>query len=928
MKKLVLAIAIVAVLAMAFTSVGYAYTASTENSGNSVTSQYVTLTQQNYTFNGYAVSFDVVETEAGIKYQLNGHTEELMDIEGRGYVGALIGSDKLSATMTGGTGGVLGVAVTSPQMNDGWFTDYSGDLYGWRYVLKASVDCNVTGSVTAINAMGSPAVGACYRLTDSGTLTKGSLAVAAGDVVGYDGSAWVLMPDQYAYYSGSSNGMWVVKGQNLDSQYRVAAVDADPGGYIKLYSADTIKDITVVVITHNAQGVASVHHVYVNEGFYTPIDLGVSPSGKWYVDGREITDGKYTVEKADADAGCNVVIYDAPTAAGTFDVVKIDNGTATLVSGKTAGQTVDGMYGWNVGGGIKLHILTGATYTTKLYFAGESEYVNSALRSEGSVIKATGQVTIVPEWVPAGASDKLKYTLKASDSEGAEARAVFVQSGSDVMLPDNCFEAPANMKFVGWKADNMSKVFTSGHIFTSYSVERTFTAQWAAEEDCFAVTFNSGGGYGTMATAYLLKNLESGNTYTLPPCGFTKPDSTAVGWMVVGATSGTHYTDYGEKFTDIAGVKEGLILTPVWGESPVGGEHVTISFDTKTVVVIPHTGSPYVVSGKEIGDTIELEQGIWYIRGRSLGNVDSYVLRDPDVVQGGYAVLYQDQNASGQYKVIRVEGNWVDVSGTLSVDDHVDHVGDFRVNGAAIYGGLYVVNVEDADDAASRFIVLYEFTNPSGEYTVITVSDTGNPTMTKGLRSGDSMTLAEGTWYVKGVSKEDTYTVNPSDAVNGFIVLYKTANESNKYTVVKASINGATAIRNLTVGDIEHAVTGVKGWKVKGWEIGSYKVRAEDAAALGSDGYILLYSNVAATYLYHTGENGSYTLPACYSAPPEDPAMIGFKGWKLLGWEVTGSPGRFAGQSYTMPIGTDGYIVKNGTIKFSYSNDLHNGEAA
>jgi hypothetical protein len=27
-----------------------------------------------------------------------------------------------------------------------------------------------------------------------------------------------------------------------------------------------------------------------------------------------------------------------------------------------------------------------------------------------------------------------------------------------------------------------------------------------------------------------------------------------------------------------------------------------------------------------------------------------------------------------------------------------------------------------------------------------------------------------------------------------------------------------------------------------------------------------------------------------------------------------------------MPDGTDGYIVKNGTIKFDYKNDLRNGE--
>ncbi|MBE6513659.1 MAG: hypothetical protein E7Z69_00800 [Thermoplasmata archaeon] len=917
MKKIVLAVAIVAVLAMAFTSVGYAYTASTENSGNSVTSQYVTLTQQNYTFAGGSVSFNVIETEAGIKYQLVGTTYELTDIEGQGYIGTKIGSDKLSATMTGGSGGVLDVAVSSPQLNGSWFTDYSGDLYGWRYVLKAYVDCDATESVANINALGAPAVGTCYKLSDAGTLTRGNLAVAIGDVVGYDGSAWVLVPDQYAYYSGSSNGMWIIKGQPIASQYRVAAVDADAGGYIKLYSTDTIKDITVVVVQGNV-----IREVYVNKGVTEPIDLTKLGAGPWYVDGRLIENGKYTVEEADTDAGCNVVISDRKTGSGsTFDVVKIDNGTATLETGKTAGQAVDGVDGWHVGGGIKLRILTGVTYETELYFAGAGGNVNSSLRSPGTTIKAPSQITIIPEWIPAGAADTLSYTLKASDSPGAETRTVFVDLGSDVLLPDNCFTAPVGKVFVGWKADNSQKVFTSAHLYKGFNESRTFTAQWAAVGSCLTMKFEAGtGGEGEMIDRYVLRNDDTGNTYSLPPCGFTNPGHRFIGWQVIG-DSGRSYSDYTSQFTDIPGVKENLTITAMWEEAPVGGEDVSISFDANTVILIPSEGSASVISGKHIGDTIDLD-GDWFVKGKPF--TGDYTLRDSDVLHGGYIVLYQDQNDEDEYRVIKVEGDWVEVSGTLTENALIDEVGGWRINGASVYGGMYIVREADEDDSDSRIIVLYEFTNPKDEYTVIMVPSSGNPTMTRGLHADDTVPYT-GTWYVKGDEVTTSeYIVDPGDAVNGFIVLYQTANELGKYTVVKAGVNGATAIRNLRADSIEDAVTGVKGWKVKGEEIGIYKVRAEDA----ENGFILIYDNAAATYLYHTGVNGSYTLPYCYEAPPKDPAIMNFKGWKLMGWEVVSTPGRNAAQSYTMPTGTDGYIVKNGTIKFTYSNDLHNGEAA
>lgn len=936
MKKILLAVAIVAVLAMAFTSVGYAYTASTENSGNSVISQYVTLTQQNYTFAGGSVSFDVIETEAGIKYQLVGTAVPLTSIEGADYMGVSIGTDKLSASATGWTGGLLDVAVTSPQLDGTWFTDYSGDLHGWRYVLKVTADCDIEDSVSDINGL-TPSVGDCYRIEEhgGGTLTRGNLTVDEGDVVGFDGSVWVLMPDQYAHYSGSSNGMWVVKGQHIASQYRVAAADADAGGYIKLYSSDNIKNVTVVVIKH-VDGHPTIHHVYLNEGITEPIDLG---KGTWYVDGRLIPDGKYTVGEADTDGGVNVVIYDAPCDdvddIADYTVVKIDNGTADVVYGQTAGQAVYGVSGWNVGGGIKFRILTGATYTTELFFAGEAADVNSSLRSSGSIIKTTASITVTPEWEPAGDADVLKYTLKSGLGTGAD-RVVYVESGSKVMLPENCFEAPTGKVFVGWKADNLDKVFTKGHMYNSFTEERTFTAQWADPSDCWTISFDPGtGGLGQIAGTYLLKNEDSGSTFTLPPCSFTNPGHEYTGWKVTGKTSSKVYSESAFRFTDINGVKEGLTLTAQWAEAKNGANVVSITFDTYTAVVIPHEGSATATSGLEIGDTITLAAGTWYVKGVEVVDAEGtagvqYVLRASDVVQGGYVILYQDKPSENEdedykYRAIKVEGNSVWVSDALAAGANVDGVGGWKVNGAGIYGGLYKVKAADADDAASRFIVAYEFTNDPDEYTVIMVPESGTPTMTRGLHKGETIPYTGETWYVKGVAKADSYTVGPDDAVNGFIVLSKVQNYNapNKYAVIKAGNAGATVTKDRSEGD---KVADLKGWKVRGTTVGIYKVLAADAAALGSDGFILIYSNMAATYVVYTGENGYYSVPYSISPPPDDPVVIGFKGWKLVGWNVTANSGRNAPQSYTMPSGTDGYIVKGGTIKFAYSNDLHNGE--
>ena len=122
--------------------------------------------------------------------------------------------------------------------------------------------------------------------------------------------------------------------------------------------------------------------------------------------------------------------------------------------------------------------------------------------------------------------------------------------------------------------------------------------------------------------------------------------------------------------------------------------------------------------------------------------------------------------------------------------------------------------------------------------------------------------------------------------------------------------------------DAGDPISDSRGWKVKGKDVGTYTVNSSDASA---GGYILLYNNESCRYLAHTDGKGNYILPNCVFAPPDSLWGNDFNGWTLLGWSINTTTGKLVPQSLVMPYGTDGYIVKNGTIKFTYINDLENG---
>lgn len=132
--RLISAIALLMLLAAVFGTVGFAYSASVDNTNNTVGAEYVVLSQQNYTFSTDLFRFDIVTSEGGTQYQVRNVTE-LIPIEGAIYYGFQIGdSDILRATVVGTWDGK--VTVSTAILDDSWFVDYSNSPLDWRYILK------------------------------------------------------------------------------------------------------------------------------------------------------------------------------------------------------------------------------------------------------------------------------------------------------------------------------------------------------------------------------------------------------------------------------------------------------------------------------------------------------------------------------------------------------------------------------------------------------------------------------------------------------------------------------------------------------------------------------------------------------------------------------------------------------------------------
>jgi len=155
-SKFLLAMALVFVVAASFTTIGMAYSSSTENTGNTASSEYVVLTQSNYTLTGdSSLIIDAVTMPVGTFYQLP-CCEDLFTYDNRHYCGVKVGdSDTLEADAVGSAEEtVIPVRAETYYTGSGQnistgFTDFSNSSLGWRYVImvKVSAEEETTGDI-------------------------------------------------------------------------------------------------------------------------------------------------------------------------------------------------------------------------------------------------------------------------------------------------------------------------------------------------------------------------------------------------------------------------------------------------------------------------------------------------------------------------------------------------------------------------------------------------------------------------------------------------------------------------------------------------------------------------------------------------------------------------------------------------------------
>ena len=210
-----------------------------------------------------------------------------------------------------------------------------------------------------------------------------------------------------------------------------------------------------------------------------------------------------------------------------------------------------------------------------------------------------------------------------------------------------------------------------------------------------------------------------------------------------------------------------------------------LSVDINNYIIKTDTATAQ--SGLIAGDTVNGVDG-WYKWDKAKGTVK--------IIKTDYAVTASE--TSGYAKDIKISGNVVyrmkadntvyDAEGNLQsfrFYKNADCTQQYSVtdNNTTIYRNTDTYSVADGD-AAYGFIVLYSVKVLNNTYTVIKVGNNNEVTIQEGLSSGATVYGVNG-WKVKGNSIGGDYTVNSSDAVNGFIVIYETDVDPNTYTVVK-----------------------------------------------------------------------------------------------------------------------------------------------
>ena len=585
-------VALLAVVAMVFVGVGAAYAASTENSGNTVTSEYVVLSQTSYSFTDDTLQYDVVTTELGTVYQLRGVTQ-LITIDGQMYYGVQVGDpDTLKAEVVGNDSlDVLDVTVNTLNTSGSEFTDFEG-IYDWRYIMKI-VNNNDSSKVQYVYYDGT----GTDDLVRWNTYNPDAPRIIDMNSITGKWKVW-----------GAGNASLIPEGGLPMESYKegfLVLTDEYVGG---------LNGYTVITITPNVDSSKPP-----NVKFETNKSIGDTIAGNWKPWNRTVTAGSYTLLESTIQADSKKGF-----------IILVDSSVSNLAT-----NTVIGIPS-------TLSIQKDVQYDTYLYFAGVGETVNdgSVVKSVGKTVKFKSNSVISPVWVPSEESD-LSNTLYPNYPENAtkvgggeltgQKRMLYFTKGSTLMLPENQYESEIQVGndiyvFAGWHSDKYNKTYSPRYWF-EMNEDREFKAVWEKASTATSVVFESG-----------VSIIEKSPTETVPGS-----------WLPWGdGTEGATYTvaEYPTEDEDLkTDAKEGFIV--------LIHKSVKSSLSDITVIKVESDGHISYETGKSESDTVA--GSMWYAW-NTIPVGDGIALSYCEAKNGFVVLIHEDYNiTSGKYGIITID---------------------------------------------------------------------------------------------------------------------------------------------------------------------------------------------------------------------------------------------------------------------------------
>lgn len=153
---------------------------------------------------------------------------------------------------------------------------------------------------------------------------------------------------------------------------------------------------------------------------------------------------------------------------------------------------------------------------------------------------------------------KAGFTVSFDSNGGTGSKdSVVVESGGSYTLPANPFTPPTNKVFDKWEVtpEGGNSVDKNPNDTITVSANTTVKAVW--KNQTYTITFNAGGGSGTMSST----SVSAASEYTLPSCTFTAPNGKTFSKWKIGNTE----YEVGAKVV----INANTTVTAVWEEATV-----------------------------------------------------------------------------------------------------------------------------------------------------------------------------------------------------------------------------------------------------------------------------------------------------------------------------------------------------------------------